>query len=275
MHIYGLDFTSAPSPRKPLTCAACVLQAGVLRVQDFTTFTGFEPFESFLMRPGPWTAGLDFPFGQPLKLVENLGWGKTWEDYVSRVASMTMQEFETVLTTYRSTRPKGDKQHLRQTDERAKSRSPMMLYGVPIGRMFFRGAPRLLQSGVQVVPCRMNGDSRVVVEAYPALVARKWIGMAGYKSDAKSKQTATHQAARRAIVAGIQTECSRYYGFELALDGTLAADFVADPTGDQLDAVLCAIQAAWARSQSDYGIPAECHPAEGWIVDPDIVTNTP
>jgi hypothetical protein len=51
---------------------------------------------------------------------------------------------------------------------------------------------------------------------------------------------------------------------------TLAADFIADPSGDKLDAVLCAVQTAWACSQADYGIPAECLPAEGWIVDPDM-----
>ncbi len=270
MNIYGLDFTSAPRPRKPITCATCTLEGQTLYVRDFTELTDFKQFEAFLMRPGPWTAGLDFPFGQPLKLVKALEWGETWEDYVSIVARMSKQEFEMALTTYRRPRLKGDKQHLRQTDEFANSRSPMMLYGVPVGRMFFQGAPRLLKSGVQVVPCHMNGDNRVVVEAYPALVARKWIGMAGYKSDTRRKQTVAHQEARRAIVDGLQAECTRYYGFELVLGEALAADFIADPSGDQLDAVLCAVQTAWACSQPDYGIPAECNPAEGWIVDPDM-----
>ncbi len=209
MTIHGLDFTSAPNRHKPITCATCTLEDQTLRVQDFTTFTTFEQFEAFLAQPGPWIAGLDFPFGQCRKLVTNLAWGETWAEYVSKVSLMTMQEFEAALTAYREPRAKGDKQHLRQTDEKAKSRSPMMLYGVPVGRMFFQGAPRLLKSGVQVVPCHMNGDSRVVVEAYPALVARKWISMSGYKSDDRSKQTPAHQEARRAIVNGVRTECSQ------------------------------------------------------------------
>ena len=43
-----------------------------------------------------------------------------------------------------------------------------------------------------------------------------------------------------------------------------------DPTGDTLDALLAAIQAGWAYSQRalNYGIPPDCDPAEGWIVDP-------
>lgn len=270
MYIYGLDFTSAPSRHKPITCATCVLDNQTLYVQDFTELTNFEQFETFLMRPGPWIAGLDFPFGQAAKLVNNLNWGDTWEAYVGLVSQLTIQEFEAVLTTYRQPRPTGDKQHLRQIDALANSRSPMMLYGVPVGRMFFQGAPRLLKSGVQVMPCRMNGDSRVAVEAYPALVARKWIGMSGYKSDEKRKQTAVHQAARQAIVKGLRAECQDYYGFNLDLSDHLAADFVADPSGDKLDSVLCAVQTAWARSQPDYGIPAACQQLEGWIVDPGM-----
>ena len=41
---------------------------------------------------------------------------------------------------------------------------------------------------------------------------------------------------------------------------------------DGLDALLCAIQAAWAYTKADagYGIPAHCNPNEGWIVDPQL-----
>ena len=272
MNIYGLDFTSAPSHRKPITCATCTLVSGILRVEDFAEFPGFEGFEVFLAQPGPWIAGLDFPFGQPSKLVRNLQWGNTWEAYVGLIARMSKPEFVATLAAYRQPRPKGDKQHLRRTDEIANSRSPMMLYGVPVGKMFFEGAPRLLQTGVQVVPCRMNGDSRVVVEAYPALVARKWIETNGYKSDTKRKQTAAHRDARQAIVDGLSADCRRHYGFEVRLSDELAADFVADPSGDRLDAFLCAVQAAWASTQTDYGVPAECDPIEGWIVDPNAAS---
>ncbi len=270
MHIYGLDFTSAPRPQKPITCAECALEDGTLHVRDFTELADFAQFEAFLRRPGPWVAGLDFPFGQPARLVRALAWGETWPAYVGVVGSMSKQAFVDTLKVYRDGQPRGDKQHLRRTDERAKSRSPMMLYGVPVGKMFFEGAPRLLASGVQVVPCHMNGDSRVVVEAYPALVARKW-AQYGYKSDTKKKQTVAHRNAREAIVTGLQAECQARYGFDLALDEMMAADFIADPTGDGLDAVLCAVQAAWTCSKPDYGIPADCNPVEGWIVDPDAL----
>lgn len=43
-----------------------------------------------------------------------------------------------------------------------------------------------------------------------------------------------------------------------------------DPKADGLDALLCAVQAAWAWRQREhqFGMPADCDPLEGWIADP-------
>jgi hypothetical protein len=46
---------------------------------------------------------------------------------------------------------------------------------------------------------------------------------------------------------------------------------VADESGDQLDAVLCAIQAGWASRQPNFGIPPNADCVEGWIVDPAVL----
>ena len=42
-----------------------------------------------------------------------------------------------------------------------------------------------------------------------------------------------------------------------------------------LDALLCAIQAAWAQTQeyNKYGLPEDADPLEGWIADPTITSN--
>jgi len=75
-------------------------------------------------------------------------------------------------------------------------------------------------------------------------------------------------------VEGLRSDQLRtYYGFSVELSDMMAEYMVQDPTGDQLDAVLCAIQAAWAYTQSDqnYGIPPDCDPVEGWIVDPNLL----
>jgi hypothetical protein len=39
-----------------------------------------------------------------------------------------------------------------------------------------------------------------------------------------------------------------------------------DGSGDTLDAVICAVQAAWAAARTGYGLPQDVPHAEGWIV---------
>jgi hypothetical protein len=48
---------------------------------------------------------------------------------------------------------------------------------------------------------------------------------------------------------------------------------IEDTSGDALDAVLCALQAAWSCRQEDYGIPRDVNPIEGWIVDPTMTND--
>jgi hypothetical protein len=271
MKIYGLDFTSAPSRNKPITCAVCELQDNLLCIQDCLKLTSFEDFEAFLHSDGPWLAALDFPFGQPRKLISHLGWPETWEDYVRLIASMGKKEFEETLKRYQEGRPAGDKLHLRATDVYVHARSPMMLHRVPVGKMFFEGATRLLRSHVNVLPCRPAEDNRIVVEGYPALIARRFIGKRSYKSDEHGKQITDRQEARREIVGGL---CSsgivNWYGFWVELLEEMGKRLVEDTMGDELDAILCAVQSCWAymHRDTDYGIPEVCEKMEGWIIDP-------
>jgi hypothetical protein len=274
MQIYGLDFTSAPRRTKPITCAVCDLEGQTLRLHALEQIETFAAFEAFLEQQGPWIAGFDFPFGQPRKLIDNLGWPVAWERYVAQVANMSLDEFVNMLAEYRSVRPTGDKQHLRQADVLAHSCSPMMLYGVPVGRMFYQGAPRLLRSSLNILPCRPTSDLRIGVEAYPRLVANRWIGtQQGYKHDDRRKQIPAQWVARQAIIVGLQTDLAHYYGFEIVLSEVHSNAMLNDGSGDTLDGVLCAIQAAWAYLQREqgYGIPQGCDSSEGWIVDPVLL----
>lgn len=77
----------------------------------------------------------------------------------------------------------------------------MTLYGTPVGKMFNQGAPRLLKSRVSILPSRPTNGNSIVVEAYPKLVAMKWIGKHGYKNDTKKKQTDEQKTARSEIVS--------------------------------------------------------------------------
>ena len=273
MRIFGLDFTSAPRRRKPLIVLGCKLEGDLLRVEDSETLTDFSGFERFLHRPGPWVCGIDFPFGQPRSLVAALGWPESWEGYVGKVGGLSKVEFEEGIRADMATRPPGGKWRYRLADRRSHSSSAMMLFRVPVGKMFYQGAPRLLASGLRVEPCRRNGDERVAVEAYPAVVARRFLGRTAYKRDAVP-DTSERKFARETLVAGLESATLREaYGFTVEMDGSWKEEFVGDPSADALDSLLCAIQAAWAYKKRDesYGVPPECDPNEGWILDPALL----
>jgi len=273
VRIYGLDFTSAPGRRKPLIILGCTLEGDTLRVEDSETLTGFGGFEGFLQRRGPWVCGMDFPFGQPRSLVVALGWPESWEGYVGEVGRLPKEEFEEEIRADMATRPAGRKWRYRLADRRSGSSSAMMLFRVPVGKMFYQGAPRLLASGVRVEPCRRNGDARVAVEAYPAVVARRFLGRAAYKRDA-APDTPGRRAARQKLLAGLESDVLKeVYGFTVEMDARWREEFVGDPSADVLDSLLCAVQAAWAHEKrdEDYGVPPECDPNEGWILDPALL----
>jgi hypothetical protein len=274
MKIYGLDFTSAPGRKKPLIVLGCRLEDSYLRIEDSQTLTDFGGFEDFLRRPGPWVCGMDFPFGQPGSLVAALGWPECWEGYVGKVGELSKAEFEDEIRADMATRPPGSKWRYRLADRRSHSSSAMMLFRVPVGKMFYRGAPRLLASGVRVEPCRRNGETRVAVEAYPAVVARRFLGRTAYKRDAVP-DTPERRSARETLLAGLEsTTLEQTYGFTVKMDDPWKEEFVLDSSADALDSLLCAVQAAWSylRRDDDYGVPRECDPHEGWIMDPALLT---
>lgn len=273
MLIYGLDFTSAPTRRKPITCMCCQLQETELHVQEYRQFASFTVFENWLHSDGPWLAALDFPFGQPRMLIEALHWPMNWPDYVAHIENMGKEQFEATLRAYQASRPAGEKLLLRSSDRLAGACSPMMLYRIPVGKMFFQGAPRLLAAPVSILPCRLTNDDCIVIEGYPALVARALIGKRGYKSDERKQQTSEHRAARQAILEGLQSaSCHSLYGVMPHIPEELAQQIIAEPMGDALDALLCALQAAWAYTQREhgYGVSDLCDALEGCIVDPQL-----
>jgi hypothetical protein len=267
MKIIGIDFTSRPSKSKPLTCLKCEFDNTVLRAGELIEWPSFDGFETFLRSNTCWVAGIDFPFGQPRKFIENVQWPKEWREYVDYVSSIERIDFREILDNYKEPRPVGDKEHRRMTDVAAGSISPQKQYGVPVSLMFYEGTPRLLQSGV-TVPGLLTGDpERIVVEAYPGVLAKRLIGRRSYKQDDPKKQTTEQEKARRDLLGKILNgDSAEDYGF--IVEAPL--DLCGDPTGDRLDALLCAMQAAWAwqHRENNFGAPLNVDPLEGWIADP-------
>jgi hypothetical protein len=261
MRIYGVDFTCAPRPAKPITVASGFLKDGELRLQEVEKLQTFPEFEALLARPGPWVGGFDFPFSLPRELVRDLGWPSAWRPLVRHCASMPRAQFREALDAYRNTRPVGRRYAHRATDLPAGSSSPMKLVNPPVALMFQEGASRLVASGVEVPSLERGDSARVALEAYPGLLARKQLGIrASYKSDTRSEQTPARAAARRRIVRALKG------GRPLGIRLKTRIDLVADGSGDTLDAVICALQAAWAAGQPRYSLPARVPRGEGWII---------
>jgi hypothetical protein len=269
MHVRGIDFTSSPSKRKPITCIHAELLGNDLLVRSLERWDDFTLLESALAQPGPWIAGIDFPFGQANKFIRNIGWPSNWRHYVEHVTRLSRAEFRKALDDYRNARPAGDKEHRRATDIAAGSISPQKLHGVPVALMFYEGSPRLLSSGVTIPGVIEVDPDRIVIEAYPGVLARRLIGRRGYKNDSRKKQTTDHYEARVGMLDSLRSgNVLRSHGIQVHADGALADD----PGGDDLDALLCAVQAAsyWVGPYGPRGAPSNCDPNEGWIAEPTI-----
>lgn len=271
MRIFGIDFTSRPTLAKPIVCAECELLKDELILVHVHRFTTFASFETLLETPAPWVCGIDAPFAQPRRLIEDLKLPLEWSSYVSAFGAMGREGFVKCLNDYRADQPTGQKEHLRDVDKLAKAISPMKLYGVPVGKMFFELAPRLSRTSLNIPVLRPTLDERTVLEVYPSLVARALLGKQSYKSDTKEQQTDNKKNARALLVRLLESSTiSTAYGILVRLTVKQRTMLTADAKGDTLDALLAGIQVAWAFCQKDFGLPEDVDRLEGWIADPTL-----
>lgn len=101
------------------------------------------------------------------------------------------------------------------------------------------------------------------------MIAKRYANGAKYKAEDKRRQNAVQRGNREAILAALETQAHRNFGFQARLLASVRNQAIDDPSGDVLDAVLAAVQAAWSAGQQEPpdGIPRDCDPLEGWIVD--------
>jgi hypothetical protein len=184
---------------------------------------------------------------------------------VAHCRGLGRESFRTLLDHYRESRPAGNRYAHRATDRPAGSHSPLKLVNPPVGLMFLEGAPRLLDAGLTIPGLQAGDPRRVALETYPGFCARS-MTRASYKNDARAKQTPERRQARQLIVDTLTTGASPF-GIALTGPAPVLRSLVGDATGDQLDAVLCALQAAWAwqRRKHNYGLPKDVDALEGWI----------
>ena len=262
MNIVGVDFTSAPRRAKPITVAHGRLDGMLLRLDHVEDYADWASWEEWLTQPGPWIGAFDFPFGLSRELVEHLGWPQSWAGLVRHCADLPRAELRATFKAFCDARPVGNKFAHRVTDGPAGSSPSMKWVNPPVAYMFHEGTRRLLHAGVTVFGLHAGDPQRIALEGYPGLVARA-VTRASYKSDERARQTPERRAAREVIVRALE-DGTHPLGVTVQMKKTWRQRLIADGTADWLDAVLCAVAAAWAARQPNYGMPLEMDPVEGW-----------
>ncbi len=268
LRLLGIDFTSAPSRRKPITVARGTLAGSRLALQRVDALNDFAAFEGLLREPGPWLGAFDFPFGLPRELVEALNWPLDWLSLMRHYAALSRPQIREQFAAFCAARPAGRKFAHRVCDIPAGSSPSMKWVNPPVAYMLHSGVPRLIDAGVHL-PTLHRGDlQRIALEAYPGLLARELIGARSYKSDDKARQTPERLIARKDMLEALEQGRSRL-GIRVAMSHAQRDALAADARGDRLDALLCLVQAAWASARADHGLPLGVDPLEGWIVSAD------
>lgn len=268
MDLLGVDFTSTPTRRKPITVAAGRLAADGVHLSGLHALAGMEDFERLLRRPGPWLGAFDFPFGLPRVFADSLAPGADAAGLCAAVHARCADRmaWRRHIDVWSSPRPPGQRLAHRVTDRSGPgvaSTSPLQSRYVPVAFMYFEGMRRLLDAGVHLPGLRAGDPARVAVEGYPARLAHACLGpRVSYKNGGRPDQRRARRRLLRALVDAHWPGVPR-----LHLGRADATQLATDDGGDWLDATLCLMQAAWASTRADHGVPAGIDPVEGWIVD--------
>jgi hypothetical protein len=270
LELWGVDFSSAPSGKKPVVRARGERRGAVVRLLALDLMPRLADFEAALAEPGPWFGAFDFPFGLPRAFVESLALGDDAAAVLQAVRRRcaTRMDFRGLVDAWGNTRPAGQRLLHRATDTAMpglSSSSPLQTRYVPVGFMWFEGFGRLVDAGVHLPGLRNGDTTRTAVEGYPGLLAHEVLGRQSYKNS----EAPDRLLARKTLLEALEQGRTRL-GLRLKLTPAQAGLLVADASGDRLDAVLCLLQAAWALEQPRHGQPEAVDAVEGWITSAGI-----
>lgn len=107
--IAGIDFTSRPTKRKPVTVALGERAGAVVRLVRVEEHADYAGFSAWLRTPGPWVGGFDFPFGLPRELVAALGWPMQWLPLMRHYTALSREQIRDTFAAFCDARPAGGK----------------------------------------------------------------------------------------------------------------------------------------------------------------------
>ncbi|MDD2547459.1 MAG: DUF429 domain-containing protein, partial [Burkholderiaceae bacterium] len=186
--LLGCDFSSSPSPRKPVVLALGQRQGARVQLTALERLETLAAVADWLGVQRAWVGGFDLPFGLPRELVQSLGWPLQWLDCMRHYRSLTRAQIREVFAAFCAARPVGGKFAHRATDGPAGSSPSMKWVNPPVAYMLHAGVPLLLDAGVSLPGLYAGDPARVALEAYPGLLAREVLGLRSYKSDDRAKQ---------------------------------------------------------------------------------------
>ena len=260
----GIDFSCAPSRKKPITVATGRLSGGALHVEGVAAIESLGGFEAWLASAGPWLGAFDFPFGLPRAFVDANRLGTTCAEVIAEVHARcpTRMAWRAFIDAWGNGQPAGARLLHRRTDRGSPvgSTSPLQTRYVPVGLMYYEGLPRLLASGATLPGLHAGDPARTALEGYPRRLAHAIVGRRSYKNS----ELEDRREAREEIVAALESARAGDRP-PLRFESGLRASLMADASGDRLDAVLCLVQAAVASRLPGHGVPDDADAVEGWI----------
>lgn len=300
--LLGLDFSCAPSRRKPLTLAWGRRSGDVVKLERVDELPTLAALEACLLTAHDVLAGCDFPFGLPRPFVQALcahppegfppahlaalrlalagspGALPATDALIAALHAhcVTRAGFQQLVDgwgrAWDTQRGEGPKLLHRPTDTAVPglgSTSPLQTRYVPVGKMYFEGLHRLVQADFTLPGLRPGRPDALAFEAYPGFLSGEILGRRSYKSDQREAPDVQHARliARMDLVDALEQGRTRL-SLRLKLTPGQRDHLVADPKGDRLDAALCLVQAAWAQRHGphSWGLPAQIDPVEGWIL---------
>jgi hypothetical protein len=209
MNIVGVDFTSRPTAKKPITVAHGVLSGAVVKLVRLERYASFEAYSAWLKAEGEWIGAFDLPFSLPRELISHLGWSLQWLPLMQHYASLSREQVRELFKAFCDARPAGAKFAHRATDKPAGSSPSMKWVNPPVAYMLHAGVPFLLEAGIHIPVLHDISSLKAALEGYPGLLARELIGNRSYKSDDKLKQTPERFIARKDILTSLEASCKR------------------------------------------------------------------